>query len=44
MTAITHPMLRGHLLRIIIPAFGEARLLRGTDSTRWGSPQWQSEG
>jgi predicted TIM-barrel fold metal-dependent hydrolase len=40
---ITHPMLCGHVLGMIIDAFGADHVLWGTDSIWWGSPQWQIE-
>lgn len=43
MTAITFPLLCGHLLGMMIDAFGEEGILWGTDSIWWGSPQWQIE-
>ena len=42
-TVITHPKICAHLLGQIINAFGVDRLLFGTDSIWWGSPQWQIE-
>jgi len=43
MTAITLPILCGHILGMILDAFGEDHLLWGTDAIWWGSPQWQIE-
>lgn len=43
MTVITHPLLCGHLLGMMIDAFGPDHVLWGTDSIWWGSPQWQIE-
>jgi predicted TIM-barrel fold metal-dependent hydrolase len=43
MTAITSPVLCGHILGMIIDAFGPDHVLWGTDSIWWGSPQWQIE-
>lgn len=40
---ITEPLLCGHVLGMIIQAFGEDHVLWGTDSIWWGSPQWQIE-
>jgi len=40
---ITHPLLCGHVLGMIISAFGADHVLWGTDSIWWGSPQWQIE-
>ena len=42
-TAITHPLICGHLLGQVIDAFGADHVLWGTDSIWWGSPQWQIE-
>lgn len=43
MTAITQPKLCAFMLGQMIQAFGEDRVLWGTDSIWWGSPQWQIE-
>jgi predicted TIM-barrel fold metal-dependent hydrolase len=43
MLVITNPMLCGHVLGMIIDAFGADHVLWGTDSIWWGSPQWQIE-
>lgn len=43
MTAITQPKLCAFMLGTMIQAFGEDRVLWGTDSIWWGSPQWQIE-
>ena len=43
MTVITNPMLCGHVLGMLIQAFGADHVLWGTDSIWWGSPQWQIE-
>lgn len=43
MTAITQPKLCAFMLGLMIQAFGEDRVLWGTDSIWWGSPQWQIE-
>jgi len=40
---ITSPMLCGHVLGMLIQAFGADHVLWGTDSIWWGSPQWQIE-
>ena len=40
---ITAPLLCGHVLGMILDAFGEDHILWGTDSIWWGSPQWQIE-
>lgn len=40
---ITSPLLCGHVLGMIIDAFGVDHVLWGTDSIWWGSPQWQIE-
>lgn len=43
MMAVTNPRLCAHVLGMILDAFGEDRVLWGTDSIWWGSPQWQIE-
>jgi len=43
MMAVTHPKLCAHVLEMILDAFGDDRVLWGTDSIWWGSPQWQIE-
>jgi predicted TIM-barrel fold metal-dependent hydrolase len=43
MLVITNPLLCGHVLGMIVQAFGEDHVLWGTDSIWWGSPQWQIE-
>jgi predicted TIM-barrel fold metal-dependent hydrolase len=43
MTVITQPLLCAFMLGLMIDAFGEDRVLWGTDSIWWGSPQWQIE-
>ncbi len=43
MLVITNPMLCGHVLGMILQAFGEDHVMWGTDSIWWGSPQWQIE-
>src|SRR4029434_6264679 len=43
-TAITAPMLCGHILGMLIQSLGADHVLWGTDSIWWGSPQWQIEG
>jgi predicted TIM-barrel fold metal-dependent hydrolase len=43
MTAISMPLLTGHLLGMMIQAFGADHVLWGTDAIWWGSPQWQIE-
>jgi hypothetical protein len=40
---ITHPALCAHLLGQILGAFGPDRVLWGTDSIWYGTPQWQIE-
>jgi predicted TIM-barrel fold metal-dependent hydrolase len=40
---ITAPVLCGHVLGMLIQAFGADHVLWGTDSIWWGSPQWQIE-
>ncbi|MDE0128534.1 MAG: amidohydrolase family protein [Gammaproteobacteria bacterium] len=42
-TAITHPEICSHLMGQILKAFGSDRVIWGTDSIWWGSPQWQIE-
>jgi len=42
-TVTANPMLTAHILGMIIRSFGEDRVLWGTDSIFWGSPQWQIE-
>lgn len=37
------PVLAAHVIGMIIDAFGSDRVLWGTDSIWWGSPQWQIE-
>ncbi|MGH9822744.1 MAG: amidohydrolase family protein [Blastocatellia bacterium] len=43
MLVITAPLLCGHVLGMIIDAFGDDHVMWGTDSIWWGSPQWQIE-
>ena len=40
---ITAPLLCGHVLGMLVRAFGEEHVLWGTDAIWWGSPQWQIE-
>ena len=40
---VSNPLLCAHVLGMIIQAFGADRVLWGTDSIWWGSPQWQIE-
>lgn len=42
-SVITHPDVCAHLLGQCIKAVGAERVLWGTDSIWWGSPQWQIE-
>jgi predicted TIM-barrel fold metal-dependent hydrolase len=42
-SVVTHPDVCGHLLGQVIAAVGPDRVLWGTDSIWWGSPQWQIE-
>ncbi len=42
-TAITHPLVCGHLMGQLIKAFGSDHIVWGTDCIWWGSPQWQIE-
>jgi Predicted metal-dependent hydrolase of the TIM-barrel fold len=40
---ITEPLLCGHVLGMMLQAFGDDHVLWGTDAIWWGSPQWQIE-
>jgi predicted TIM-barrel fold metal-dependent hydrolase len=40
---ITSPLLCGHVLGMLVQAFGPDHVLWGTDSIWWGSPRWQIE-
>lgn len=42
-SVITHPEVCGHLLGQCLQAVGPERVIWGTDSIWWGSPQWQIE-
>ena len=42
-SVVTHPDVCGHLLGQCIKAVGPERVIWGTDSIWWGSPQWQIE-
>ncbi|MEC9374820.1 MAG: amidohydrolase family protein [Pseudomonadota bacterium] len=42
-SVITHPDICAHLLGQLIGTFGAEKLIWGTDSIWWGSPQWQIE-
>lgn len=42
-TAITHPLVCGHLMGQLMKAFGSDHIVWGTDCIWWGSPQWQIE-
>jgi predicted TIM-barrel fold metal-dependent hydrolase len=42
-TAVTHPRLAAALLGTLIKGMGADKVLWGTDSVWWGSPQWQIE-
>ena len=42
-SVITHPDICGHLLGQLLGTFGAERIIWGTDSIWWGSPQWQIE-
>jgi uncharacterized protein len=42
-TAVTHPRLAAALLGTLIKGLGADKVLWGTDSVWWGSPQWQIE-
>jgi len=41
--AVTEPRLAAALMAILVKGLGEDRVLWGTDSVWWGSPQWQIE-
>jgi predicted TIM-barrel fold metal-dependent hydrolase len=40
---VTHPRLAAALLGTLIKGLGVEKILWGTDSVWWGSPQWQIE-
>ncbi len=40
---ITAPLVCGHVLGMLVQAFGADHVLWGTDAIWWGSPQWQIE-
>lgn len=42
-TCVTHPKLAAAMLGTLIKGLGAERVLWGTDSVWWGSPQWQIE-
>ncbi len=42
-SVVTHPEVCGHLLGQCLRAVGPERVIWGTDSIWWGSPQWQIE-
>lgn len=42
-SVVTHPEVCGHLLGQCLRAVGPRRVIWGTDSIWWGSPQWQIE-
>jgi predicted TIM-barrel fold metal-dependent hydrolase len=42
-TVVTHPRLSAGMLGTLLSGLGEDHLLWGTDSTWYGSPQWQIE-
>jgi len=42
-SVVTHPEICAHLLGQCIRAVGPERVIWGTDSIWWGSPQWQIE-
>jgi predicted TIM-barrel fold metal-dependent hydrolase len=42
-TCVTHPKLAAALLGTLTRGLGEDRVIWGTDSVWWGSPQWQIE-
>jgi predicted TIM-barrel fold metal-dependent hydrolase len=42
-TAVMHPRIAAAILGILIKGLGEDHILWGTDSTYYGSPQWQIE-
>jgi predicted TIM-barrel fold metal-dependent hydrolase len=41
MTAMTSPLLCGHILGMLVKHLDADHVLWGTDSIWWGSPQWQ---
>jgi predicted TIM-barrel fold metal-dependent hydrolase len=43
LSASMQPVLAAHLLGQLMDAFGPDRIIWGTDSLWWGSPQWQIE-
>ena len=43
LTAITAPLLCGHILGLLVQHLGADHVLWGTDSIWWGSPRWQIE-
>jgi hypothetical protein len=43
LSASMQPALAAHLLGQLMNAFGSERIIWGTDSLWWGSPQWQIE-
>ena len=42
-SVVTFPTVCAHLMGILFKYFGADRILWGTDSTLYGSPQWQIE-
>jgi uncharacterized protein len=42
-TCVTHPKLAAALMGTLIKGLGEDKVVWGTDSVWWGSPQWQIE-
>ena len=42
-TCVTHPKLAAALMGTLIKGLGEDKVIWGTDSVWWGSPQWQIE-
>jgi uncharacterized protein len=42
-TAVTHPRLAAGMLGTLIKGLGVEKVVWGTDSVWWGSPQWQIE-
>ena len=42
-SVVTHPDICGHLLGQLVECYGSEKIIWGTDSIWWGSPQWQIE-
>ncbi len=43
-TCVTHPKLAAAMMGTLIKGLGSDKVIWGTDSVWWGSPQWQIEG